>query len=124
MLLSGLVASPSKALTIRRWVDVSSRAAILRLSIRTDASPYGFGAVFFENGFPLVWMAGDWSDEDCTLLRAVRGDPAWQAEWELLAALLAIDLWLPRLRGRALCLFQMDATAALYTIMKASGKRP
>ena len=124
MLLGGLLASPSRALTIRRWVDISSRAAIMRMSIRTDASPYGFGGILFECGFPVAWTAGDWTDTDLTLLRAIRGDPAWQAEWELLAALVSLDLWLPRLRGRALCLVQMDATAALYTIINQSGKTP
>ena len=41
-----------------------------------------------------------------------------------MAALLALDVWLPKLRGRTLCLFQMDATAALFTILKSSGKTP
>ena len=71
----------------------------------------------------MVWLAGDWEKEDFNL-GAARGDPAWQSEWELHAALLAIDTWLPRLRGQPLCLFQSDSTATLYAVMHASGKTP
>ena len=49
---------------------------------------------------------------------------ATQSEWELHAAFLAIDTWLPRLRGTTLCLFQSDSTAALYAVMHASGETP
>ena len=52
------------------------------------------------------------------------GDPAWQSEWELQAALLTIDTWLPRLRGQPLCLLQSDSTATLHAVMHASGKTP
>ena len=60
-----------------------------RIALRTDASPYGFGAILFVKGVPIVWLAGDWVTEDFNLFGAVRGDPAWQSEWEVHAALLA-----------------------------------
>ena len=123
-LLAGLATPASRTLAISRWTDVTSRSALLQTSIRTDASPFGFGAVLFVQGRRIARCAGDWTSTDLRLRRAVRGDPAWQAEWEILAALVAVDVWLPRLRGQTLCLIQMDATAALFSIMKSTGKTP
>ena len=86
----------------------------MRIAVRTDASPYGFGGILFEKGVPVAWVAGNWEKDDFSLLAAKRGDPTWQAESELDAALLAIDTWLPRLRDQPLGLFQAGSTAALY----------
>ena len=86
LLISGFIATPERKLSIQRWTDVSTRSATMRIALRTDASPYGFGAILFVKGVPIVWLDGDWEQ--------VRGGPAWQFEWELHAALLAIDPWL------------------------------
>lgn len=55
-------------------------------------------------------------------LKAEIGDPAWQAEWELFAILIAVDTWLPHLRGQAAFLLQADATAALYAAARLAGR--
>ena len=47
-------------------------------------------------------FSGDW-EWDSTWFRATRGDPAWQAEWANLLALLAVDTRLRRLCGQSLC---------------------
>ena len=60
--------------------------------IRTGASPYGWGGILFEDGWPRAWAAEEWDEQDLTLLKAKKGDPAWQAEWELLAVLVAVDV--------------------------------
>ena len=124
LLISGPIATPERKLSIQRWTDVSTRSATMRIALRTDASPYGFGPVLFVKGVPMVWLAGDWENKDFNLFGAESGDPAWQSEWELHAALLAIGTWLLRLRGQPLCLFQSDSTATLYAVMHASGKTP
>jgi hypothetical protein len=124
-LLSGAVKDiDGKRLPVQRWTPISSRSPSTRVCIRTDASPFGFGAILFLRGRPVEWMAADWTDSDCALFRATRGDPAWQAEWEFLGLLRAVDLWLAHLRGQAMVLFQMDATAALHASMRAAGRTP
>ena len=90
------------------------------MCVRTDASPLGFGAILFQDGRTLAWMAEAWTQEDCNVLKATVGDPAWQAEWELFAVLIAVDTCLPRLRGQTACLVQTDALAALYNVAKGS----
>ena len=49
------------------------------------------GAILFKKGLPVLWMALDWSPDDLAFLKAKIGDPAWQAEWELFAILIAVD---------------------------------
>ena len=125
MLLAGVIRDISgKAFTVQKWTSVATRAASLIWCVRTDASPYGMGAILFKFGTPVAWIAEEWSPDDYELLKATRGDPAWQAEWELLAVLIAIDTWLARLHSQAMCLVQTDATAALHDVMRMAGRTP
>ena len=78
----------------------------------------------FWAGVPQAWIAGTWEKDDLDRLKAEIGDPAWQAEWEIYAALLAIDVWLKYLWGHPLAMIQLDATAALHSILRASGRTP
>ena len=124
-LLAGVVRDRDGVrLPVQRWMPLSSRVASLQVCIRTDASPFGFGAILFVHGLPRQWMAAEWSAEDCELLKATRGDAAWQAEWELFGVLRAVDSWLAHLRGQALVLFQLDATAALHASARGAGRTP
>ena len=77
-----------------------------------------------QTGRPQAWIAEAWSQDDLTLLKARVGDPAWQAEWELLAILIAVDTWLPLLHSQAACLVQTDATAALHDAVRMAGRTP
>ena len=79
---------------------------------------------FFKKGLPVLWMALDWSPDDLAFLKAKIGDPAWQAEWELFAILIAVDAWLPHLRGQAAFLLQADATAAIFSAARLAGRTP
>ncbi|CAK0883204.1 unnamed protein product, partial [Prorocentrum cordatum] len=125
LLFAGLIRDrEGKAITVQRWTNATTRLADLSACIRTDASPYGFGAIFFVDGAPRAWIAEEWADADLELLHATRGDPAWQAEWELLALLVAVDCWLPRLEDEALALLQTDATAALFSAARLAGRTP
>ena len=111
-----------KELRLRKWFSTSCRQPEQQVAIRSDASPFGFGAVLFQNGTPITWMAAPWSESDHDFLQALPGDPAWQAEWELLAVLIAIDAWILQLQGRAAAIIQTDATAALFNVRHLSGR--
>jgi hypothetical protein len=124
-LLRGLVKSPKgKAFVVQKWFSLAHRVAELRYTLRTDASPFGFGAILFFGSSPVAWCADAWGQSDHAHLLATPGDAAWQAEWELLAILIAFDLWLPLLKDEAACLMQSDATAALFATRRESGRTP
>jgi len=125
LLLAGQVRTrDGLQMPIERWTPIRTRYLESTFCKRTDASPFGYGAVLFHGGQPVAWMAEAWTPVDCQLLKAVLGDPAWQAEWELLAVLIAVDTWLPRLHSQTACLVQTDALAALYDVTKRAGHTP
>ena len=78
----------------------------------------------FKQGLPVQWLAQEWSGSDAQLMHATLGDPAWQAEWEFLALLRAVDTWIALLRGVDAAVFQMDATAALHAAARGAGRTP
>ena len=82
------------------------------------------GAILFRHGSPLQWLAQDWTESDTQIMHATLGDPAWQAEWELLALLRAVDTWIVHLRDENTALFQMDAAAALHAAARGAGRTP
>ena len=58
LLLAGLVRDPTgKQLVVQRWTGAVSRNAMLRVCIRSDSSPFGFGAILFVQGVPRSWLA-------------------------------------------------------------------
>ena len=125
MLLHGLIRTPDgTAFKVQRWHSLAHRKAAFSHTIRTDASPYGFGAILFDGQWPVAWCAAKWEAADLDILKAEPGNPAWQAEWELFAIFIALDLWLPRLRGTAAGVLQSDATAALFASRREAGRTP
>jgi hypothetical protein len=125
LLLAGLIRTrDGNKMPVERWTPVWTRFRESVFCIRTDASPFGYGAILFRKGQPISWLAEAWTQQDCRVLKAEVGDPAWQAEWELLAVLIAVDTWLPRLHGQVACLVQTDPLAALYDIAKGAGRTP
>jgi len=125
LLLAGLVRDrDGQPLVLERWYTVAQRLPSLQTCVRTDASPFGMGAVLFQFGWPIAWIALDWSEEDLFFLQAQKGDPAWQAEWELFAVLIAVDTWLANLKGQSTFLMQTDATAALFAAARLAGRTP
>jgi hypothetical protein len=70
------------------------------------------------------WAAEEWDVQDLTLLNAAKGDPTWQAEWELLAVWVAVDVWLPYIYDRGTCLLQTDATATRHDAARLAGRTP
>ena len=125
MLLTGLIRDcEGQALVLEKWFSLSTRFHAMQLCIRSDTSPFGMGAILHFQGEAISWMALEWSSDDLLMFQASIGDPAWQAEWELYAILLAVDTWLVQLRGEAACLFQADATAALFSAARMAGRTP
>ena len=114
----------NRIFTLSRWTGTAHRDPELTITIRTDASPTGMGAVLFQGSEPTQWIAIQWDESDHQFLRATPGEAAWQAEWELLAILVAVDVWLPDLSGRTAAVVQTDATAALFNVKNLSGKTP
>ena len=113
-----------KRLSIQRWIPSGEAWRVGRVAIRTDASPFGCGGILFIEEWPAQWFAQEWTDSDAEIFGATLGDPAWQAEWELIALLLAVDAWIAHLRDQRALLVQLDATAALYTAARGAGRTP
>ena len=69
LLLSGLIRDQGGTpIVVARWLSVAHRLDALQVCIRTDASPYGMGAILFKKGLPVLWMALDWSLDDLAFL--------------------------------------------------------
>jgi hypothetical protein len=96
------------------------------LKIRTDASTTGLGALLLSaNETPMGWVADIIRNIDLRVLGATRGDPAFMAEFEMLAVLMAFKVWGRRLQGhRVTCLLQVDSQAAQGAISKLASPSP
>ena len=69
-----------------------------RVTIVTDASPWGFGAFLTLNGKPTAWFALPISDLDLEITGHARGDCRGQQSWEALCVLILFACG--RRRGR------------------------
>ena len=109
--------------TVQRRFPLKLRLSPEVWCVRTDASPFGMGGILFHTGRPVSWYAVPITEDDLRLLKAVRGESAWQPELELLAILVAFDAWLPGGRSQTWRL-QADATAALGACARRAGRTP
>ena len=65
------------------------------------------------------------SEEDLARFKAQRGDPAYMAEWEILAILISLKIWGHRLKAsRAQLIVQVDSKAAMGAALKLASPRP
>ena len=92
--------------------------------IRTDASPYGMGGILFYKGNPQKWWASALTPDDLSLFAATIGDPAFQAEWELLAILTSVVAWADCLQSCLVGMIESDIWAALNATMKMASSTP
>ena len=108
-----------------RKFSVRARWAPLSLGLRTDASPYGLGAILFKiaTGEVISYWADDLRDEDFKRFKAQRGDPAWQNEWEMLAVLASIVAFESDIAGEKF-LLQADNMTAIEAASKYKSTRP
>ena len=77
--------------------------------IRCDASPWGFGGILEERGTPVAWWSSEITEQDRKVVPGEPGDPAFQAERELLAILISFATW----ASKSLILRAHDATASI-----------
>lgn len=108
--------------SMRRTFHLADRHAPPTLTITTDASTSGLGAILSTpSGQPIAWMADLIRREDRERFGAEPNDPAWMAEWELFAVLAALHVWQGRLRGHRLtCVMHVDSQAAIGAVTKLS----
>ena len=92
--------------------------------IRTDASPYGMGGILFYKGNPQKWWASALTPDDLSLFAATIGDPAFQAEWELLAILTSVVARADCLQSCLVGMIESDIWAALNATMKMASSTP
>ena len=90
-----------------------------RRRIEVDASPWGGGAVLFKDGRPIRCFACRWRRRDFTATGVEVGQPASQTYFEILALVLALELWC--LDSTPVTLFG-DNTAALQCALALKGK--
>eukprot|EP00435_Cladocopium_sp_Y103_P074226 s203_g47.t1 len=97
------------------------------ISLVTEASTTGLGAVLFQAGAPITYFAHTLRDSDCRSLGggARTHDPSFQSEWELLAILLAVHLFSKFLVGqRVQIVVQSDSSSALEAVMNFRAHSP
>ena len=107
---------------------MSDRWQKVRYLVRTDASTTGLGAVLIcaRSLKAVAYLATPVTRFDRVRLGApVEPDPAYMAEWELLAVLVALKTWASQLKGqRTGFLLQMDSKAALGAALKLASPTP
>ena len=79
------------SLGVGRWFPLEVRLHEATRIVRCDASPYGFGGILIDKGVPIQWWSDEVTSNDMEVMKVAR-DPAWQAEFELLAILISIRI--------------------------------
>ena len=82
------------------------------------------GGILFYKGKPQKWWASPLTPDDLSLFAATIGDPAFQAEWELLAILTSVVAWADCLQSCLVGMIESDIWAALNATMKMARSTP
>ena len=85
-----------------------------------DASPWGGGAVLWQDGAPTQFFCKPWPLDDCSRLGFARGKPAGQTTAEYFTLLLCLDVWGEEFRATGLKLVG-DNVAALGLALSLGG---
>eukprot|EP00971_Amphidinium_carterae_P280864 5576000-Amphidinium_carterae.1 len=97
--------------------SIRPRLGPVEYAIQTDACPAGLGpslgAILYRWHKPCQWLADIIHDVDLVRFGTTKGDPAWQSTWELLALLVDLQVWGPKLQASGTCELQTDSKAAL-----------
>ena len=82
------------------------------------------GWLLDQQGSAIAYWADELTTQDFVRFSAVRGDPAWQAEWELLAILVSLHAFEKEVSAaRFLVKVQSDSMAALGVALKLASPR-
>ena len=90
--------------------------------LATDACPWGFAGVRFQNHEPKAWFACKLTSDDLRRFGAKLGESGFTTVWEAVAILVAFRLWLPD--SRALARVRSDSLGALRAMVKLSSGSP
>ena len=94
--------------------------------IRTDASTTGMAGILYnEYDEPKAFWADDITDGDLKRFGSARGDPSYMAEWEILAVLVSLKIWINYVKAaQTQLVVQTDSTAAMGAALKLASPRP
>ena len=115
--LQALLGEQGKLIRVYRMATYFGRG--IRLSLVTDASPYGLGAILYLEDKPLRYFASKVDDTDAHLLHFERGTAASQQILEALALLQALRTWQGWwMRNEVSFAIVSDSTSALSLVTK------
>ncbi|CAJ1436241.1 unnamed protein product [Effrenium voratum] len=98
---------------------------LAEITIATDASPEGIGAVIFINNVAISALAGPVGEQDAKMLRFELGSSSSQGILEALAVLVAIRTWADKSSDYGLVLrVQSDSTTALALSQRLAHSSP
>ena len=87
-----------------------------------DASPWGFGGVYFENGQAKEYLHEEITEDDCNILKIDVGSPNGQQILEALAMLIALRVWRQRWRQlRSTVVVRGDNVTMLTMVLHFKG---
>ena len=111
---------------IVRVMKLSQRHAKAKYTIRTDASTTGIAGILFNERLePIQYWADDITKEDLKRYGSKEGDPAFMAEWEMLALLVSLVVWKESIKAtKAQVVAQLDSKAAMGAALKLASPRP
>ncbi|CAJ1449366.1 unnamed protein product, partial [Effrenium voratum] len=116
--LNGVVNHPTRLLKV-------GGPPLAEITIATDASPEGIGAVIFINNVAISALAGPVGESDARMLRFELGSSSSQGILEALAVLVAVRTWANKLSDFGLVLrVQSDSTTALALIQRLAHSSP
>ena len=99
----------------------------LHVLMQTDACPYGMGGLLAIHGQVVAFWYDSISPEDLDRFRALLGDPTWQTEWEMLAALISLKVfaqWFQSAQGPAQVWLRADNTGTLIAATRLKASSP
>ena len=110
---------------LKKTFKVAHRSKIGTCRLRVDACPFGMGGILMDKqGEPVAYWADVISEKDLKRCKATRGDPAFQAEWELLSILVSLHIFGKDLEEDAGVTIESDSVAALCAALELKGRSP
>ena len=106
--------------TLRRVYSVESYLGFGRkVTIITDASPWGIGGVLVIDGWPSEYFHDAITPLDANILNVIIGESSAQQAAEALGVLVALRPWAPLWKGKRVNLsVKMDSVSALTILLK------
>ncbi len=91
------------------------------LIMSTDASPWGIGGILQDAAGNIVsYFCDEVTQHDAEQLQGKRGEPDSQSVWELLAIVVALRAWSPRLVYEGVFRLRSDSMASLSALFRNS----